>query len=57
MAEETISIQVVDDIGELKSAVTTTRTETIERMAKGLAKYNDPVKQAEAALDALIKGE
>lgn len=30
------------------------RTEAIERMAKGSAKYNDPVKQAEAALDALI---
>lgn len=80
MAEERIYIGVGKDGEEPIYFNHFTREEAIERMAKGLAEYNDPVKsgqtaeeiwnktlaeetksfylrQAEVALDALIKGE
>ena len=62
MAEETISIQVIDKYGDLRPTFVITRTEAIERMAnvfydfcEGCKTYEEYEHLAEAALDALIK--
>lgn len=68
MAEERISIQVIDKYGDLRPTFVITRAEAIERMAKKICEEDTGVKWeengvvcqhiykdlAEAALDALI---
>lgn len=69
MAEETISIQVIDKYGDLRPAFVTTRTEAIEHMAQASCELfigNDweqlteeekklYIEEAEIMLNALIK--
>lgn len=68
MAEETISIQVIDRYGYLRPTFVITRTEAIERMAKAMCEKDTDIEWinngivyqyiykdlAKAALDALV---
>ena len=58
MAEEIISIQVIDKDGDVRPFFVVSRTEAIERMAKAMSADDIPVGGykvlAEAAMDALI---
>ncbi len=51
MAEETISIQVIDKYGDLRPTFVITRTEAIERMAISMFEYERPGCKGEVPIE------